>query len=161
MQNSLPSVWGGWELASHHRFVGIAFTILVVFLPVGIYYNHVPSPGPELSPLQVRISFVFPITIEISREVYSISVSSGLGIFLPFFLAGHSYLCYLGTRIAKQEADFSRIVYGLVFVTILSLFAFFPTFQSNWGNIPLPLALIVGLPLARTGTPPPIADPFE
>ncbi len=142
--------------------IGLAFAALVLILPIGLRYGM--SYNPDLLPdsYWIRFEFVFPLFVELSDGNVDISFPvSALGILFPVIGIAHIVLAVLGYRIAKREVDFSFVYKVILIITLLDLAAFFPTFLAEWGNIPLPLALLLGLPLAWLGKLPPVVDPFE
>ena len=135
--------------------IGIVFAILVLILPIGIRYATPDS-------YWIRFEFIFPLFVEFTEGNVAIAYPvSALGILFPVIGIAHVLVAVVGYRIAKREIGFSYSYKALLVVTLIDLMAFFPTFRTDWGNIPLPLALLVGLPLAWLGRLPPVADSFE
>ena len=141
---------------------GLAFVVLVLALPIGLRYGVIydPSPAPDSSWIQVE--FVLPLIVEVFEgNVEFLFPVSSLGIFFPIISIAHIYLATIGYTIAKREVDFSRVWKLLLIVTVIDAAAFFPTFLTTWGNIPLPLTFLIGLPLAWLGRSLPVITPFD
>ena len=138
--------------------IGLAFMVLSLFLPIGIRY-HISN---DSAPSWIEVECAFPLVIEVIDEGWQILfLRSSLGIFLPLVLSGHSILSYYGYKIMKREAELLHIQIALLLLTLFEVVMYFPTFHTDWGSIPLPLTLLIGLPLAKLGTLPSAKDPFE
>ena len=143
---------------SRHSKIGLAFMVLSLFLPIGIRY-HISGGS---APSWIEVECAFPLVIEVLDEGWQILfLRSSLGIFFPLVISGHSILSYYGYKIKKRDADLFHIQIVLLLLTLFEVAVYFPTFRADWGSIPLPLTLLIGLPLAKLGTLPSAKDPFE
>ena len=133
-----------------HLKAGIFFSILTFFLPIGLYFTHEGTSNYSTESLWVMLDFVFPVILEFRNETWHILFPLALsGIFFPFLLSAHLYLIYLGYKITKGQANQLHIYGLLLLTTLISSIVHFPTFGPRVVQFPLPLALLVGVPLAR------------
>lgn len=149
------------ENDTRHPKLGIAFSILTFFLPIGLHWTREHVSDPSIGSPWIMLDFVFPVIVEFRNETWHILFPLALsGIFSPFLLSAHLYLSYLGYKMTKEKASQLHIYGMLLLVTLISGIVHFPTFGPRVVQLPLPLALLVGLPLARLAKPEHSDEPF-
>ncbi|MFW9848248.1 MAG: hypothetical protein ACFFF4_03865 [Candidatus Thorarchaeota archaeon] len=149
-------------LSPQKRLISLAvLVILSLFLPVGIRYANYPSPSGEQE-FWLQIESILPFLIELYQGDWTITwFVSTIGILIPIFLTIHLLLVYQVLRISRGQKELSSVIYYLAAVVLISLVGYFPTFQVNGGNIPLPLMFPIGLVFAKYLAAPPIDGAFD
>jgi predicted permease len=149
-------------VSKRQQIAGILLFICAVLLPVGVRYHTLATIVPGPMKYIYHVEFWIPIVIELNPGGWSILLfSSALGVFLPIFALAHIWVAMQGIEMARGRAVYCGIRNAVLMATLVSVMGFFPTFRMDWGNVPVPLILVVGLLLAKWGIPPPSDDPFE